>query len=259
MVPAPSCPIAWDYWTATPSDYVELTCLMPNSIFLSLRVSWNATLLGVKEELWDLAMKQPLFGMLREMSGYVFQFINSLAVPEEVDDENKRLRDIKPALGVLMIIERSIQRPGENLLNTQISHLIGKGLNEFDNLRSSEVNDFRMRMRYLAEESLLKRAQSTQLERLRYHCPPRLADLHTVPTSLHSHLNNNCFILVTKVAKTEWQFSRKVNEQQNHSVAFPEYCRMWGSYLIRMENKQFSIFALPCKSSMIIYRPKKYL
>ncbi|XP_039747137.1 phosphatidylinositol 4,5-bisphosphate 3-kinase catalytic subunit delta isoform [Pararge aegeria] len=211
MVPAPSCPIAWDYWTATPSDYVELTCLMPNSIFLSLRVSWNATLLGVKEELWDLAMKQPLFGMLREMSGYVFQFINSLAVPEEVDDENKRLRDIKPALGVLMIIERSIQRPGENLLNTQISHLIGKGLNEFDNLRSSEVNDFRMRMRYLAEESLLKRAQSTQLERLRYHCPPRLADLHTVPTSLHSHLNNNCFILVTKVAKTEFSFTSNVS------------------------------------------------
>lgn len=79
------------------------------------------------QRLWDLAMDQPLFGMLREMSGYVFQFINSLAVPEEVDDENKRVRDIRPALGVLMIIERSILRPGENALNTQISHLIGKG------------------------------------------------------------------------------------------------------------------------------------
>lgn len=61
-------------------------------------------------------------------------------------------------------------------------------------------------MRYLAEESLLKRAQSTQLERLRYHCPPRLADHPTVPATLHSHLNNNCFILVTKVAKTEVSF-----------------------------------------------------
>ncbi|CAH2086786.1 unnamed protein product [Euphydryas editha] len=203
MVPAPSCPYTWDYWTATPSDYVELTCLMPNSIYLSVTVSWDATLQDLKEELWDLAGKQPLFGMLHEMSGYVFQFINSLAVPEEVDDENKRVRDIRPVFGVLMIIERSVERPGEHLLNTQISHLIGKGLNEFDSLRSSEVNDFRMRMRYIAEESLIKRAQSTRLERLKYLCPPRLADHPTIPTTLISHLNNNCFILVTKVANTE--------------------------------------------------------
>ncbi|CAH0718819.1 unnamed protein product, partial [Brenthis ino] len=203
MVPVPSCPYTWDYWTAEPSDYVELTCLMPNSIYLPLTVSWDANLQDVKEELWELAAKQPLFGMLHEMTGYVFKFINSLAVSEEVDDENKRLRDIRPVFGVLMLIERSIERPGEHLLNTQISHLIGKGLNEFDSLRSSEVNDFRKRMRYIAEESLIRRSQSTRLERLRYHYPPRLADLPTVPTTLISHLNNNCFILVTKVGNTE--------------------------------------------------------
>ncbi|CAH3890997.1 unnamed protein product [Pieris brassicae] len=206
MVPAPSCPLSWDYWTSTPSDYVDLTCLMPNSIYLPVSVSWDATLQDVKEEIWDLAGKMPLFGMLREMSGYVFQFINSLAVPEEVDDENKRVRDIRPVFGVLMIIERSIDKPGETLLNTQISRLIGKGLNEFDSLRSSEVNDFRMRMRCLAEESLMKRAQSTPLDRLKYHCPPRLADSPSVPITLNSHLNNNCFILVTKVANTEVSF-----------------------------------------------------
>ncbi|VVC95371.1 unnamed protein product [Leptidea sinapis] len=193
MVPAPSCPYTWDYWTTTPSDYVELTCLMPNSLYLAVTVSWDSTLQDVKE-----------------MSGYVFQFTNSLAVPEEVDDENKRVRDIRPVFGVLMIIERSIERPGEQLLNTQISHLIGKGLNEFDSLRSSEVNDFRMRMRCLAEESLLKRAQSTCIERLRYHCPPRLAEHSSVPATLTSHLNNNCFILVTKVANTEVSFTSNV-------------------------------------------------
>lgn len=65
--------------------------------------------------------------MLREMSGYVFRFINSLAAPEEVTDERKRLRDIRPVCGVLMIHENSVERPEEQLLNTQISHLIGKG------------------------------------------------------------------------------------------------------------------------------------
>ncbi|CAH0748005.1 unnamed protein product [Diatraea saccharalis] len=206
MVPAPSCPDTWDYWTSSPSDYVELTCLLPNSIYIPLKVSWDATLHDVKEELWDRAGSYPLFGMLHEMSGYVFQFVNSLAAPEEVDDENKRLRDIKPVCGVLMIIERSVKRPGEQLLNTQISHLIGKGLNEFDSLRSSEVNDFRKQMRCLAEESLMRRLQSTWQERLRYQCPPRLAD-QPVPATLKSHLNKNCFILVTKFANSEFSSS----------------------------------------------------
>ncbi|XP_072943702.1 phosphatidylinositol 4,5-bisphosphate 3-kinase catalytic subunit delta isoform [Epargyreus clarus] len=211
MVPAPSCPFTWDYWTSSPSDYVELTCLMPNSVYIPVTMSWDATLLDVKEELWEVAGKYPLFGMLQHMSRYVFQFINSLAVPEEVDDENKRVRDIRPVCGVLMIIEeKSIQKPGEHLLNTQISHLIGKGLNEFDSLRSSEVNDFRMRMRYLAEESLIKRSQSTQLERLRYHCPPRLADHPSVPETLRSHLHNNTFILVNKFPNTEQSTTTRV-------------------------------------------------
>lgn len=49
MVPAPSCPYTWDYWTASPSDCVDLTCLLPNSIYIPLRVSWDATLHDVKE------------------------------------------------------------------------------------------------------------------------------------------------------------------------------------------------------------------
>ncbi|XP_047021008.1 phosphatidylinositol 4,5-bisphosphate 3-kinase catalytic subunit delta isoform [Helicoverpa armigera] len=210
MVPAPSCPFTWDYWTASPSDVVELTCLLPNSVYIPLRISWDATLQDVKEDIWDRAVNYPLFGMLHEMSSYVFQFVNSLAVLEEVDDENKRIRDIKPVCGVLMIVKKSIERPGEQLLNTHISHLIGKRLNEFDDIRSSEVNDFRMRMRYLAEESLFKRAQSTRLERLRYQCPPRLADHPETPTTLNTNLNQHCFLLVTKFANSEVQFSSSV-------------------------------------------------
>ncbi|XP_052755017.1 phosphatidylinositol 4,5-bisphosphate 3-kinase catalytic subunit delta isoform [Galleria mellonella] len=205
MVPAPSCPSTWDYWTTSPSDYVELTCLLPNTIYIPLRVSWDATLQDVKEELWEKAAHYPLFGVMHEMSGYVFQFVNSLAVLEEVDDENKRLRDIKPVCGVLMIIKRSV-KPGEYLLNTQISHLIGKGLNEFDSLRSNEVNDFRTQMHNLAEESLLRRMKSDWQEKLRYHYPPRLAD-QPIPTTLKNQLNRNSFMLVTRFANSEFSSS----------------------------------------------------
>lgn len=66
--------------------------------------------------------------MLHHMSVYVFQFVNSLAALEEVDDESRRLRDVKPVCGVLTLIERRSDNAGDNLLNTQISHLIGKGM-----------------------------------------------------------------------------------------------------------------------------------
>lgn len=84
-----------------------------------------------------------------------------------------------------------------------LTSTFSSGLNEFDNLRNSEVNDFRTRMRNLAEDCLMKRAQSTGMERLRYQFPPRLADYPAVPKTLVSHLNNHRFILVTKIANTE--------------------------------------------------------
>lgn len=182
---------------------------MPNSCFISLVANWDATLQDVKEELWEKAAKLPLYGMLHHMSVYVFQFINSLAALEEVDDETKRLRDVKPVCGVLKLVERRSDQAGEQCLNTQISNLIGKGLNEFDALRSSEINDFRMRMRCLAEESAIKRSQSSRLERLRHRYPPRLADYPGVPPTLHLS-NPNSYIIVTKVENPETALSTNV-------------------------------------------------
>lgn len=49
MVPAPSCPNTWDYWMSPQSDCVELTCLLPNSMYIPLRKSWDATFEDVKE------------------------------------------------------------------------------------------------------------------------------------------------------------------------------------------------------------------
>lgn len=64
------------------------------------------------------------------------------------------------------------------------------------------MNDFRMRMRCLAEESAIKRCQSTRLERLWHRYPPRLADYSGVPPTLHLS-NPNCYIIVTKVENPE--------------------------------------------------------
>lgn len=84
-----------------------------------------------------------------------------------------------------------------------INDVFISGLNEFDSLNSSEVKDFRFRMRSLAEESLMKRAQSRGLARLNYQCPMRLAESPEVPKTLSSILSNNIFILMTKFPNTE--------------------------------------------------------
>lgn len=86
-------------------------------------------ILYIFQDLWESAPKYPLHGMLHDMSEYIFQHINSLSAYENVEDENKRLRDLKPYFGILRIIERRTDNAGDNLLNSQISNLIGKGEN----------------------------------------------------------------------------------------------------------------------------------
>lgn len=184
---------------------------MPNSTYIPLIANRDATLHDVKEDLWELAAKYPLHGMLHDMSVYVFQFINSLAALEEVEDENKRLRDLKPVCGVLRLIERRGDKAGDKVLNTQISHLIGKGLNEFDSLKSSEVNDFRLKMRLLGEERALARQRASWFERLRHRYPPRLANSSTLPPTLAARLRNDHFVLVTKLENTETSFTLNVS------------------------------------------------
>lgn len=68
----------------------------------------------------------PCYGMLHDQSVYTFTCINNMAELEEFADENRRLCDIRPFCGLLKLTECSSEQP-DNRLNTQISHLIGKG------------------------------------------------------------------------------------------------------------------------------------
>jgi len=65
--------------------------------------------------------------MLHDPSSYSLTFINSMTQREMVVDENKRLCDVKPFLAILKIVER-IEDEAENVLNAQISNLIGKSM-----------------------------------------------------------------------------------------------------------------------------------
>lgn len=198
---------AYDFWLEnTPDPVVELSCLMPNSIFIPLKVNRNATLHEIKEDLWEEAARYPLYGMLHDASSYVFACINSMAENEELDDENRRICDIRPFCSVLRIIERKGNK-AEKSLNNQISHLIGKGLHEFDSLKNSEVNDFRWRMKNLGDEIAQSRQNMSWLDKMNYQYPPRLAASPIPPPNVSCRLREGNFVLVTRFENTETSFT----------------------------------------------------
>lgn len=92
---------------------------------IMFETSHNATLAEIKEELWDEATKYPRYGMLHDMSVYIFTYVNNMAELEELVDENVRLCDIRPTAAVLKITERKGDK-ADHTLNVQIGHLIGK-------------------------------------------------------------------------------------------------------------------------------------
>jgi len=65
--------------------------------------------------------------MLHDSSSYSISYVNAMAQREMLVDENKRLCDVRPFLAVLNIVERQEDK-ADNVLNAQISSLIGKGI-----------------------------------------------------------------------------------------------------------------------------------
>lgn len=76
--------------------------------------------------LWKEAQMYPFFSLLGEMEGHMFECVNQAAVHEELEDESRRLCDVRPFLPVLKLITRNCGR-AERLLDSKIGVLIGKG------------------------------------------------------------------------------------------------------------------------------------
>lgn len=75
--------------------------------------------------LWKQVHNYPMFNLLMEIDSYMFACVNQTAVYEELEDETRRLCDVRPFLPVLKLVTRSCD-PGEKL-DSKIGVLIGKG------------------------------------------------------------------------------------------------------------------------------------
>lgn len=119
-----------------------------------------------------------------------------------MQDETRRLCDIKPFCSILKVIEREGIKSDRNF-DSEIGNLIGKGVHEFAALKNSEVNDFRWKMRLLGDEVALNRQKKCWTEKVRYQFPSRISPTPTVPKNIESRLKDGNIVLVTKFENSE--------------------------------------------------------
>ena len=115
--------------------------------------------------------------------------VNSMAGEEELVNEARRLCDIKPFASLLKVVERKGDK-AEQILNAQIGHLIGKGLHDFDSLKSREVNEFRWRMKMMVLQISQEKKSISTLEKIKHHFPCDVADSDELPSYLQPKLQD---------------------------------------------------------------------
>lgn len=142
---------------------ITVDFLLPTGIYIQMEVPREATIQHIKLLLWKQAQSFPLFPALGEMESHMFECVNQAAVHEELEDETRRLCDVRPFLPVLKLITRNCGR-AERLLDSKIGVLIGKGLHELDAINDQEVKDFRSKMLRLSEEKMQKVQMMTSTE-----------------------------------------------------------------------------------------------
>uniref|UniRef100_A0A8C4HS74 phosphatidylinositol-4,5-bisphosphate 3-kinase n=1 Tax=Dicentrarchus labrax TaxID=13489 RepID=A0A8C4HS74_DICLA len=133
----------------------------------------EATIQHIKLLLWKQAQSFPLFPALGEMESHMFECVNQAAVHEELEDETRRLCDVRPFLPVLKLVTRNCGR-AERLLDSKIGVLISKGLHELDGINDQEVKDFRSKMFRMSEERMQKVQMMTCMEWLEACFSPQL-------------------------------------------------------------------------------------
>uniref|UniRef100_A0A8C5EM40 phosphatidylinositol-4,5-bisphosphate 3-kinase n=1 Tax=Gouania willdenowi TaxID=441366 RepID=A0A8C5EM40_GOUWI len=144
---------------------------LPTYLFINWFISVHQRLSF--QLLWKQAQMFPLFPALGEMESHMFECVNQAAVHEELEDETRRLCDVRPFLPVLKLVTRNCGR-AERLLDSKIGVLIGKGLHELDAINDQEVKDFRSKMFRISEERMQQVQMMTCTEWLQACFSPQL-------------------------------------------------------------------------------------
>uniref|UniRef100_A0A8U7NDQ9 phosphatidylinositol-4,5-bisphosphate 3-kinase n=2 Tax=Corvus moneduloides TaxID=1196302 RepID=A0A8U7NDQ9_CORMO len=190
---------------------VSVDFLLPTGIYINLDVPRDATISQIKQLLWKQAHSYPLFHLLMEIDSYMFSCVNQTAVHEELEDETRRLCDVRPFLPVLKLVTRNCD-PGEKL-DSKIGVLIGKGLHEFDALQDPEVNDFRAKMRRISEEKIQSLVGLSWMDWLKHTYPPEQEPV--IPESFQDKLYSGNLVVAVHFDNCQDVFSFQVSPNMN--------------------------------------------
>uniref|UniRef100_A0A8V1A672 phosphatidylinositol-4,5-bisphosphate 3-kinase n=1 Tax=Gallus gallus TaxID=9031 RepID=A0A8V1A672_CHICK len=190
---------------------ISVDFLLPTGIYINLDVPRDATISHIKQLLWKQAHTYPLFHLLMEIDSYMFSCVNQTAVHEELEDETRRLCDVRPFLPVLKLVTRNCD-PGEKL-DSKIGVLIGKGLHEFDALQDPEVNDFRAKMRRISEEKIQSLVGLSWMDWLKHTYPPEQEPV--VPENFQDKLYSGNLVVAIHFDNCQDVFSFQVSPNMN--------------------------------------------
>ncbi|KAF4532330.1 hypothetical protein B566_EDAN003633 [Ephemera danica] len=206
--PEPAEPL-YDWPRNNPNPTLSLECLMPNGLLIPLSVDRNATLLDIKEELFEEASKFPLNWALQDRSTYVFLcVIPGVCKTEHFSDETKRLLEVNPFRGILRLQERKSEKPDDKIENS-IQKLIGRA--NLQELKSSEVTDFRWKTKNLVDNIVRARKERSLIGKMMYMYPPRLAPCSRVLNNVRSRLRDGYFFITAKFEDCETTFKLQVH------------------------------------------------
>ncbi|KAK3099471.1 hypothetical protein FSP39_004986 [Pinctada imbricata] len=109
----------------SPSDgHVDIDFLLPNGIFIPLRVDYFDTLENVKQHLWKEAEKYPLFPLLKKRDSYTFTYVNKQGEKDEIIEEDMTLNDFPMAARFLKLVPKQTD-DRKFTLERQTNALIG--------------------------------------------------------------------------------------------------------------------------------------
>uniref|UniRef100_UPI00358FAC9D phosphatidylinositol 4,5-bisphosphate 3-kinase catalytic subunit delta isoform n=1 Tax=Myxine glutinosa TaxID=7769 RepID=UPI00358FAC9D len=226
MTPGAMYPL--DLWTVEHGHDVHIDFLLPTGIIVGMKVSCESTIAQIKMLLWNEAKSYPMYNLLGEPETYAFVCVNTAAEQEEIEEEHRRLCDVRLFLPVLRLMLRAGDR-AEKLQSASISVLIGKGLHDFSALNHSEVDDFRASTRRFCEKTLEDRQEMSWQDWLFYSHPPDLEPTERLPDACKSLLPIGGLIVNLSFDSSQESFSVLVNECCTPHQLKVEALRKWAS------------------------------
>ncbi|XP_046333765.2 phosphatidylinositol 4,5-bisphosphate 3-kinase catalytic subunit alpha isoform-like [Haliotis rufescens] len=223
-------PNSWEEWgcNLTP-PMLPVDCLLPTGITVLMTCKRDATLEKLKTDLWIASKNYPLHRLLLCPESYIFVGITQDAEREEFYDETRRLCDLRLFQATLKVMER-VGNGEEKMLNYEIGMVIGKPVNEFNEMKDLEVMTFRRKILGVCKETIDKREKDTGLSRVLYAYPPDIEASPVLPPHLTEKLqkSENSLIICIWVVKSDGnrnKYSMKVSHNASPTDVIAEAIR----------------------------------